>query len=426
MLIKKLPLITLLCIVLILPVLIDNATAQAEPNYYVTITPIIPENSSMYTTVGHNWTLTFTASWSYNSDSEKQIKNASVTIEVKNSQKVLEELSLNTTSGTFTFNYSSNEAGILTFTPTSLTTQNNDKYSAEVIDSTNNLYGLNGASVVVWWDTFHVSLLSYDTSILENTAVTVNVTYLLLPEEGLNLPEWATYSNQTFLPKIINDATVRINGVVAQETDTAGVFRANSSILMPTAYINVDVSQEGWTTTHTAFGFAHNANRQVWFYGIVFASVVTFVVLIIHTILSRKAGASSFKISNFPFFGAVFLMVTSFISLYWGVVSLEGVLHTFDWLAFTALCLLSFVFGFFSSLMILRRKYQVAAIFTVSVPLIVNTFFVKVFLDMSQLANPWLVISLSVVLSILSTFFICNSDNAFEKKTLEDDNVVLV
>jgi len=169
----------------------------------------------MYTTVGHNWTLTFSANWTYGANLGTPVENATAYIEVKNSEnKVLEALTLNTTTGTFSFNYSTTKADILTFTPIGLTAQNDETYTDEIKDS--DVSGFKAESAVVWFDTLHVGLVSWDTGSLGKASVTVNVTYLLLPEEGLTLPEWATYSNQTFLPKILHDATVTINGVVAQ------------------------------------------------------------------------------------------------------------------------------------------------------------------------------------------------------------------
>ena len=422
---KSLPWIALMFALLILPLFANSVTAQVEPNYYVTVKPTTPD-SLMYTTVGHNWTISFEASWSYGADSGKPIKNATAIIEVKNSaKKIVEELSLNTSTGIFSFNYSISSADILTFTPTGLTTQNGDDYTTDLLDSANNLYGLETEPVVVWWDTFQVSLVSFDTSSLGTASVSVNVTYLLLPEEGLTLPAWAAYSNQTFLPKIIHNATITINGVTAQQSQEPGIYLANSSILMPTTYVNVEVSQEGWTTTHTAFSFAHNANERIWTYALAFGSALTFAALILHFVISRRANNSSLKHPNLPFFGGILLAVTSIISLYWGAVGIEGILHGFEWLTLAALGLLSFAFGIVGSIMILRKKNQALAIFASIIPLIVNVVFVKSSLDAYQLANPWLIFAFSAVLSILSAFLISNSDEAFQNAKLQDQQALV-
>ena len=421
---KTLPWILLLSMLLILPVLVNSATAQTESKYYVTLAPTAP-SSLMYTTVGHNWTLAFGVNWTYGADSGKPIENATAYIEVRNNQnKVVETLSLNTTTGVFSFNYSIAQANILMFTPIGLITQNGETYTTELKDSANNVNGLKAKPAAVWWDTFQVSLVSFDTNSLGKTVVTVNATYLLLPSEGLTFPAWATYSNQTFLPKTVHDATVTINGVTAIET-APGIYTTSSSILMPTTYVNVEVSQEGWTMTHTAFSFAHNANERIWTYALAFGSALTFAALILHFVISRKANNSSLKHPNLPFFGGILLAVTSIISLYWGAVGIEGMLHGFEWLTLAALGLLSFAFGIIGSIMILRRKNQASAIFAVIIPLIVNVVFVKSSLDAYQLANPWLIFVFSAFLSVISAFLISNSDEAFQNAKLQDQQALV-
>ena len=96
-------------------------------------------------------------------------------------------LNLNTTEGLFSFNYSSSIAEIITFKPIKLVTQNGTEYKPSLLDAGKNLFGLQSESLVVWWDTFHVSLVSYNTKTQGAATVTVNVTYLLLPEDGLTL-----------------------------------------------------------------------------------------------------------------------------------------------------------------------------------------------------------------------------------------------
>ena len=99
---------------------------QAQNSFPVTVKPTSAD-SPFYTSVGNNWTLSFTA----NSNGEA-IQNATVKIDVKNSQNtVLETLKFNTTSGVFKFNYSSVEADILTFKPTSLTTMDGQEYTTD-------------------------------------------------------------------------------------------------------------------------------------------------------------------------------------------------------------------------------------------------------------------------------------------------------
>ncbi len=396
--------LALLGLLLVLPIIIGATNVQAQnsyPNYPVTIKPTTV-GSPFYTSIGNNWTLSFSANWT----NGQPIPNATAVIDVKNSQNdLLETLSFNTTTGVFEFNYSSANADILAFTPTSLTTMDGQEYKTDVSDGV--AYGLSAESTIVWYDTFHVSLLSFDTDSLGKTVATVNVTYLLLPEEGLTL------HNQTLLQKIVHDATVTINGVEANET-SPGIFTAESSAWMDTAYVNVRVSQEGWKTTDTAFSFEHAANKQVWMYGVGFVSVVVLVALALHFVVYRKAKNSS-KHSTKLFFGFILLIISSVLSLYWGVVAIEGVLHTFDWLLFVVACMFSFCFGIIGSIFVFRKKMQPLAIFAPIVPLIVNTVIVKSVLDGSQLASQWLMLLLFTILSAVCIFLISSSDEAFKK-----------
>ncbi len=343
---KPLAWIILIGVFLVLPLFISNVSAQTQSNYYITIEPTTPD-SPMYTAVDRNWTVSFESFWSYGADDGKNISNATATIQVHNSEnQLLETLSFNTTIGTFIFNHSSSTADILTFTPTKLTTSDGKEWKAGLVDSANNVYGLLSKSAVIWWDTFQVALVSSDTGNLGNIGSSVNVTYLLLPEEGLTLPEWATYNNQTLLPKTVQGANVTINGEKAQKSQTQGIYYSNSSTFFPTAYVNVKVSKDSWTATNAGFSFAQNANQQIWLYAVGLGSVFTFVAVMIYFSKSRKANNSGMiNHSSFPFFGGVLLIATSFISLYWGLVGLEGILHTFDWLPLSLLGMLTFAFG---------------------------------------------------------------------------------
>ena len=405
---------------MILPILVDNVSAEAQANYYVTVKPTTPD-SPMYTTVNRNWTLSFEALWSYNTDSGNAISNASTTIQVSNrANKIIDTLSLNTTKGIFTFNYTSATADILTFTPTKLTTQDGKDWTNSLVDSAKNVYGLQPQSAVVWWDTFHVSLLSSDTGNIGKIAISANVTYLLLPEEGLTLPEWATYKNQTFLPKTASGVNVTINGVKAQESQTSGIYSADSSTFLPTAYVNIQVAQEGWTTTNTSFSVSHNANQPIWIYGVAIGSAFTFSAVMVYLFKSRKANSPIlFEHPNFPFYGGILLAATSAISLYWGLVWLEGTLHTFDWLLLALLGMISFAFGIIGSIMSLRKKNQPLAIFAITVPMFTNLIGVKSSLDTYQLTIPWSILITSILLTIASGYFICNSDKNFDKHRSE-------
>jgi hypothetical protein len=399
---------------LVTPIFLETSTAQTQSNYYVTVNPTT-SNSPIYTTVGRNWTISFEALWSYGDNSGQAIENATVTIQVKNSKnEVINTLLSNKTqNGLFSFNYSSSTADVLTFTPIKLVTQDKKEWTTKLLDADKSLYGFQSKSVVIWWDTFHVSLVSYDTKTLGVTMVSVNVTYLLLPENGLTLPESAIYSNQTFLPKIVHNATVKINGVSAEET-SLGIFNAKTPIWLPTSYILVGVSQEGWTTTHTGFSFAHNENEPLW--GIAVAFSLVFVVVLTVLAFSRKSRDTLLsRKKSYAVFGGVLLATTAFISLYWGLVGLDGTLNGFDWIFLTIIGFFSFGFGLVAGVLSIRRKNQALVIGAVIAPMFTNIVGVKTSLDMYQLANPWLILFASIVLSIISGVLISNADEVFEK-----------
>jgi hypothetical protein len=239
----------------------------------------------------------------------------------------------------------------------------------------------------------------------------------LLPEDGLRV-------GVANVPKTLNGANVTINGLKAQETRTPGIYSVSCSTWLPTAYVKVDVSQQGWTTTQTAFSFTQNANATVWTYAFAFGLVFGAAALLFRFFSHRKANSTSlFKHSNFPFYGAALLAVTSIISLYWGLVGLEGTLHTFDWVLLAALGIVSFVLGIGSALMMLRRKQQALAIFAVVVPLFTNVVSIKSSLDMYGLANPWLILVPSLLLSLLSGFLISNSDKIFQNGAKKPERI---
>ena len=412
--------LSVIALMLILPIFINGAAAQTQPASYITVNPTTPD-SPMYTAVARNWTISFTANWTYGADLGKPVTNATVIIDVTNSQnKLVEQLSVQTPDGIIAFNYTSKTAAILTFTPTKVVTEDKKEWTAMPVDAANTVSGLQAKPVTVWWDTSHVSLIGSDTNTAGTVSVTVNVTYQLLPEGGLNLPAWATYSNQTFLPKTVQDATVTVNGVPAQASGESGVYVASSSTWLSTAYVHVSVSEEGWVTTQTAFSFGHNANAPLWTYAATFGSIATFAALMVRFFMSKKASnPTQFKHPNYPFFGAVLLAVTSIISLYWGIVGFEGASFGFDWLPLAALGAFSFAFGIAGSVLTLVKKQQSLAIFAVIVPMLINLIGVKAALDTYQLTNPWPILTSTLLLSIACGFFICNSDELFQKKNPE-------
>ena len=403
---------------IVLSLCVNNVSAQTEPNYYVTVKPATLPDALTYTSVGRNATLSFAALWSYGPNSGQNIPNATTTIQVTTpDDKVVDTLTINTTSGIFYFNYSSSNPVILTFTPIKLVTHDGQEWNTTLIDGLNNVYGFTSNWAQVWWDTFHVKMVNSDTSSLGNVAVSVNVTYLLLPEEGLQV-------GIVHVPKTVQGAEVTINGVKAEETQIPGIYEASSSTFLPTAYVIVEVSYEGWTRTHTAFSFTQNANSPIWTYAVIFGSLFCIAILMLRFFMSRKTSKNSLiKHLNFPFYGAVLLAVTSVISLYWGIVGLEGTLKTFDWIWFTALGLVSFTVGVAGTMVALRKKQQALAIFAVIVPLFMNVVGVKGSLDIYGLANPWIILITSLSFSVISGYLISNSDKMFQNSGKKQENI---
>lgn len=415
---KSLLLLAFIGVLLVLPLFANGVSAQTQPNYYVTVKPALISNAVTYTSVDKNATLSFQALWTYGPDETKNIQNATVRIQISNPDgKVVDMLSVNTTSGIFSFNYTSADPETLVFTPRDLITQDGKDWNSTLLDSANNVYGFTSNWAQVWWDTFHVSMVSRDTGSLGNVAVSVNVTYQLLPEDGLQV-------GAVHVSKTVQGANVTVNGVKAKETQTPGIYSASSSTWLPTAYVKVDVSQEGWTTTHTAFSFNQDANAPIWTYAVVFALVLGVAIVFLRFFMSRKADKPSvLKHSNFPFYGSLLLAVTSIISLYWGIVGLEGTLHTFEWILLASLGFVSFACGLLGAIMALRKKGQALAIFAVVVPLFMNVVGVKSSLDMYGLANPWLIIVPSLALSIISGYFISNSDKIFQNGVKKEEKI---
>ncbi len=406
----------ILPLVMVLPFFVGTAVAQNQSNYYVTVNPTT-SNSSYYTPVGSNWIGSFQAQWSYGDNSGQPISNATVTVQVSGSKSgAITTLQLNTTSGIFSFNYSSSTAEIITFTPTKLVTQDDTQWKPNLVDSGNNIYGLHSESAVVWFDSFHVSLVSFNTDTKGSTTVTVNVTYLLLPEKGLTLPDWATYSHQTFLPKIVHNATVTINGVNAKEL-SAGIFTANVPIWLPTSYIHVGVSQEEWVTTQKGFSFTQSANEPFWEY-IVLGALFVFVGSTLFVWFRKSNDNSSSNTERrYAVLGGALLIITSIVSLYWGLVGLDSTLHGFDWSILTLICLLTFSFGLTAGVLSILRRNQALVIFAESIIIITNMVGVKSSLDMYQLSAPWLIIIGSFVVSAISAYLVSNADEAFTKKS---------
>jgi hypothetical protein len=382
--------------------------------YWVSVTSADAE-VPRYTATGQNWTLTFAATWSYGPNAGQPIQNANATIQVTApNSAAIEELTQNTTTGMFSFNYSATHAGIFKFNVTKLVTVDGTEWNTTLYDATTTLFGLHSETLTVWYDTFHAKLVEYNTNTLGITQVSVNVTYLLLPEDGLTLPSWATYSNQTFLPKTVHDAEVTVNGVAAQETSTSGIYTASISTWQPTSYLLVQVSQPKWLSTQAGFSVTHNANATVWTYALVFTGVAILGIAAACVFRSRKThGTGKTTLRNFPFLGGILLSVVAVVSLYWGLTGLDGTAHGFDWSLLTIFGLLSFTFTLSGAIMSLRKKHQSLTISSAIAPLVLMVV-LKAALDEYALATPWLEFTVMFVFIFLGGVLICNSDDQFK------------
>lgn len=408
---NKLLLIVLITALLVLPVLINGASAQTQTNYYVIVNPVFP-GIPQYINIERNATFQFEAKWAFGPNQGQFIKNATALIYVTNQKgAVVDMLSENTTSGVFSFNYSTVNPSILTFTPTKLVTADGKEWTNEtLVDPSENAYGFTSDFTEAYFDTFHVSMVNYDTSSVGRVAATINVTYLMLPEDGLMIGSILHFS------KIGEGLNVTINGVEAQET-APGIYTASSSTWFSTAYVNVKVSGNNWATTVTCFGVIQSANQSLWMYGVAFASIAVSASFFIRFMASKRVKSGSLGgHPNFPFFGGVTLAAVSVISLYWGIVGLEGIVHTFNWLGLAVFGVFAFVFGIIGSLSLMRRKYLPLTITAAIIPMITNVIVIKASLDMYLLASPWLLLLGALVLSVLSGFFICNVDSAPQKQ----------
>jgi len=419
--VSRIVFVSVLLISLVFPLVAVGA--QVESHYSVSVSSKMPD-SVLYTTVGKNWTFCYEAQHSYGEDAGAVIDNATVTFQVNNTlSEVVDTVLVNITSGSLSFNYSSSTAQVLTFTPVKLVTGQGTEYNTSLVDASNSLYGLGSSSVEVWWDTFHVDLVNSNTETMGETLVFVNVTYLLVPEQGLTLPDGASYSGQTVLPKTVDDATVTVNGVDAQKTGVDGVYTATVSTWLPTAYINVAVSQDMWQTTRTGFSFEHTANMPIWTIAFLVGVAVLVVVLLFFGLRYKKASKTgSFLNGNYGFFGGILLAAISTVGLYWGLVGLDSTLGGFDWILLTVTGLLSFGLGLPAAIFSVKRKHQAFVVFALNLPMVTNTVVNKIILDMHNLTNPWTIMLTSFAISLICAFLVCNADKEFASHSKETDN----
>jgi hypothetical protein len=406
-----------LLLVSVLPVFVETISAQTEFNYYwVTVNPTAP-GFITHSAVGQNWTISFQAVWTYGNNSGQSIENATVFIEVRTvNDTVIETLLPKTnTTGFVSFYYSSLTPNILTFAPTKLVTEDGVEWNSSLLeDGENYVYGFQSKPITIYWDTFDISLMSIDMNTLGVTKVSVNVTYLMIPQEGLPVPQLSNYSQYDYIQKYVHGANVTINGVKAEESSVLGVYTAEISTWLPTAYILVRVSQEGWPRTYKAFSFTHNANEIIWASATILGLICAVVLLTYHFVLSRKTkGHALFKEPELLTVGTILLIIASFISMYWTLVGVEGVLHGFDWMLLGVFGIIAFAFGLTGGIMSKRRKNFALTMIAVCFPLVENAAVVKYSLDNYQLAIPWIAIALATIISTLSGILIGRSDEEF-------------
>jgi hypothetical protein len=402
-----------LLLMLCLSASVEAISAQTTSQYWVSVNPAT-SSTIVYGDIEKNWTIPFQAVWSYGENSGNVVENAAVTVEVKTVDGVsVEDISQTTNStGFVTFYYVSSKPAVLTFTPISVVTEDEMEYTAGLVEEGHTaFYGMQSESVTVYWDTFDASLVSTDTDTQGVTTVSANVTYLMVPEEGLAIPN---SSPEQVFPKIAHGVNVTINGVKAEETSVSGVYTANFSTWLPTAYVFIEVSQDGWLPAHKGFSFSHNANGTLWTPAIAIILVAAVALVLFSRVFRRTEGTALLDSAGFPVFGGALLALAAFISLYWGVVGLDSTLNGFDWAWLAASELLSFGFGLVGSIMSLTKKKHSLVIFAVCVPLLTNVIAIKAALDAYQLAVPWLIIVPSFVISVLSGILISNADKRFK------------
>ncbi len=403
--------LSMLLLILVSTVFLQNVKAET-PQYWASVNLATP-NNVMYSTVGHNLTISFHAAWTYGENIGLSIENANVTIEVETTTGTIIDTFNSTTNSTgfLLFNYSAQTPYILKFTPTKLFSKDGKEWNSTSPQSSDNVFGFQAESISVYYDTFDIKLVSTDTNSQGTTSLTVNVTYLLVPEEGLILPPSSSYLNQTYFPKIAHNVKVTVNGIKAQESDEPGMYTTRIPTSLPTAYVLVEVSQEEWLPNYRAFSFAHVFNLYLWM-PIIAGIACVLGFLMFYNIRVRKRHAVGWN-RNFPIFGGILLLGASLISLYWGVVGIDNTLDGFNWILLSILGLGSFVVGVIGSVMSVKYRHEARVLFVMCIPLLVNTVAVRLSLDMYELALPWITVILSFVISLISAILIGNSDDQF-------------
>jgi hypothetical protein len=133
-------------------------------------------------------------------------------------------------------------------------------------------------------------------------------------------------------------------------------------------------------------------------------------VLVLGFLFHKKVNKQSGQHTIFAFYGAVTLIATCIISLYWTIAAVEASLHTFDWILLVVFGIFSSVLGGVGAVMLLRRKNPAFVVTAVMVPMIMNTLAVKASFGMYTLDAPWICLFASLFLSIISGVFVSRSE----------------
>jgi hypothetical protein len=229
-------------LLVVFPAFIGTIRAQPTSQYWVTVMPTAP-GLAVHSPLGHNWTVSFRVTWTYGSNIGQVIGNATMPINVTTHEVVLETLLLKTNdTGYVSFNYASSSPSSLTFVPTKLVTEDGVEWNSSLLEGA---YGFQSSPIAIYWDSFGASLVKVDTSAMGVARLTINVTYLLIPQEGITALQPSNYSHYDYVPIYVHGADVRVDGVEAEESSVLGVYTAQISTGLPEEYVLVQISQQG-------------------------------------------------------------------------------------------------------------------------------------------------------------------------------------
>jgi hypothetical protein len=192
-----------------------------------------------HSTVDWEWNFTYEARWDWGESKGEIIPNATLPIEVydvaNESNIVLVNNFLLTTDnrGCVSFVYSSPIPRVLRFKPTKLITRDGAEYNSSLYETTYeqystasyyNLYGFRSNESTIYWDDFDMSIANVDVNRLGTSKVAVNLTYQMIPTEGVWVGMWDP-EKTNYIPKYVSNANVTVNGVKADEL-SPGLYEA--------------------------------------------------------------------------------------------------------------------------------------------------------------------------------------------------------